>query len=206
MLTLSLLFRFSGEARIPSSKAVKRHLLFLLLGVACCCNPMWAQEPSAETISKEYKLKAALLYTFAKYVEWPAKRFAAADSPIVIGVVGKNPFGEELDKVVKGRKVNGHPVAVRAVTTPAEIPAVHVLFVAAGAEPIVVGDTMDLIQAPGVLTVGETEQFTLLGGVITFVTVGDKVNFEVSRPAADRGRLKLTEELLKVSTHGRKKI
>lgn len=190
----------------PFSGAWGRRFLLVLLGVVFSSALVAAEEPAADAVSKEYKLKAALLYTFAKYVQWPSKRFISPDSPLVIGVVGKNPFGDELDKVVKGRKVDGHPVVVKAIAKRAEIPAVHVLFVGAGAEPIVVGDTMDIIQAPGVLTVGETEQFTALGGVITFVTVNDKVNFEVSRPDADRGGLKLTDELLKVSTHGRKKI
>jgi len=206
MTNQTLLSSSGRKSRSWALALLKRPLWFVLLGALFSAHLARSEETAAAGVPKEYKLKAAMLYTFTKYVNWSPKRFPAPDSPIIIGVVGKNPFGDELDKAVAGRKVNGRPVVVKMVSTREEIPSVHLLFVGAGAEPIVVGDTMDLIQAPGILTVGETEQFTLLGGVITFVTVGDKVNFEVSRAAADRGGLKLMDELLKLSSHGKKKI
>jgi len=111
-----------------------------------------------------------------------------------------------LEKVVEGRKLNGRAFLVKPIYSSKDISSVHVLFVSAGEEPRVVGDSMDLIQAPGVLTVGETEQFTVLGGIITFVTAGDKVHFEVSRESAQRGGVNVSPQLIKLSSHGRKKI
>ena len=71
----------------------------------------------AADVSKEYQIKAAFVYNFTKFVEWPATRFAETDSPIVIGVLGENPFGGELDKMVQGRKVHGRAIVVRRVVS-----------------------------------------------------------------------------------------
>lgn len=190
-----------GQAGSP---VTSRRLLGLILVCAVCAVPLaWAQD---STGSREYQLKAALIYSFTKYIDWPPSRFASPDSPVVIGIIGQNPFGDELERVVEGRKVNGRGFLIKPIYSAKEIASVHVLFVPAGEEPRVVGNTMDLIQAPGVLTVGETDQFTVLGGIITFVTVEDKVHFEVSRDSAERGGVRIGQQLLKLSSHGRKKI
>jgi len=203
MFTRTSHLRLAGGGRADAKINLSSLFSVALLVLLSACPLAWAQDSA---VSKEYQLKAALLYSFTKYVDWPPERFSNPDSPIVIGILGKNPFGDELEKIVEGRKVNGHGFLVTPVYSSKQISTVHVLFVAAGEEPRVVGDSMDLIQAPGVLTVGETEQFTVLGGVITFVTVGDKVHFEVNRDAAERGGVNLTPQLLKLSSHGRKKI
>ena len=87
-----------------------------------------------ETVSKEYQVKAAFLYNFTKFVEWPSPHFATEDRPIVIGVLGRNPFGEELEQITKGRRVNGREITIAFVETPAEAAAVDLVFVCAGEE------------------------------------------------------------------------
>lgn len=199
--TPTLRFPGGGQAGCPVNSS--RLLGFVLLCLICTASLAWGEDSS---ISKEYQLKAALIYSFTKYIDWPPSRFASPDSPLVIGVIGQNPFGDELEKIVEGRRVNGRGFIVKPIYSSKEIASVHVLFVPAGEEPRVVGDSMDLIQAPGVLTVGETEQFTVLGGIITFVTAGDKVHFEVNRESANRGGVSIGQQLLKLSSHGQKKI
>jgi hypothetical protein len=166
----------------------------VLLGLATL--PLQAEVP------KEYQVKAAFLYNFTRFVEWPAGRFADDASPIVIGVLGQNPFGDELEKAIAGRTVNGRSIMAKSVTAAEEISGVHILFVPAGAENRVPAAVW---QNTGILTVGETEAFAAPGGTITFVREGDKVRFAINLGSAERSGLKLSAQLLKLATAVRRK-
>lgn len=150
--------------------------------------------PGAE-VAKGIQIKAAFLYNFTKFVEWPPESFSAPDSAIVIGVLGEGPFGEELEKVVRGRRVNGRPIAILALPAAGDAGVVHVLFVPDGAEARFDGET-----AAGVLTVGDSDRFAALGGMITFVPEADKVRFIINLEAAERAGLKVSAQLLKLAT------
>ncbi len=150
-------------------------------------------------ISKEYQLKAAFLFNFTKFVEWPAARFAGAESPIVIAVVGRNPFGDELEKIVRDRTVNGRRLVIVRFDTADEALQVHAVFIAVGEEPLVEKQIGPLIDA-GVLVVGESERLAALGGAVTFKTTDDKVRFEINLAAAKRGGLKVSAQLLRLAT------
>src|SRR4051794_22822700 len=141
-------------------------------------------------IAKEYQIKAAFVYNFTKFVEWPAERFTGADDPIIIGVLGKNPFGDSLENAVRGRKIGGRDITVVMLSTIDDRPHVHVLFVAAGEEK-----GFDQRTAAGVLTVGESERFTALGGMITFMSETEKVRFVINLENAERAQLKLSAQL-----------
>jgi hypothetical protein len=171
--------------------------LVALLGLLVLVGP--AVSDADPSVAKEYQLKAAFLYNFTKFVEWPSQRFADETSPIVIGVLGRNPFGDELEKIVQGRKINGRTVAVRLLNSAAEARAVHVLFVSAGAEPQL-ADAMDALRTAGVLTVGESDKFMALGGVITFALETGKVRFEINQDAGENAGLKISAQLLKLAT------
>lgn len=149
-------------------------------------------------VSKEYRIKAAYLYNFAKFVEWPAQSFTNAQSPLVIGVFGKNPFGGELQAIARDHKINDRPIMIKAVTTVAEADKVHLLFFSA-AEDGVVAQTLAALKGAGVLTVGESEKFFAAGGMINLVREGDKVRFEINDAAAEREGLKISAQLLKLA-------
>ncbi len=153
---------------------------------------------ATETISKEYQLKAAFIYNFAKFVEWPAQKFANADSPIIIGVYGSNPFGDELLNTVKDRKINGRAVQIKAVNNATNARETHLLFVGAGS-----AGGFGAIKSSlghGVLVVGETPQFTNQGGIIIFNLVGDKLRFEINMTNASRSGLKISSQLQKLAS------
>lgn len=150
------------------------------------------------SISKEYQLKAAFIYNFAKFVEWPAQSFARADSPIVIGIVGVNPFGDELANSIKGRRINGRAVVIKSVSHPASAQGSHILFVSAG-EAAGFGGMMGSL-GHGVLLVGETPQLASQGGVIIFKLMEDKLRFEINMAAADRSGLKISSQLQKLAS------
>ena len=149
-------------------------------------------------------MKAAFLYNFTKFTEWPARHFAASDSPIIIGVLGSDSFGAELEKIVRDRRVNGRAFVVRILDPSAEAAAIDVLFVAAGEESRFDRQSAEALRTAGVLTVGETPRFAALSGIITFALEADKVRFEINQGAAELAGLKLSAQLLKLATTVRK--
>ena len=155
-------------------------------------------------ISKEYQLKAAFLYNFAKFVEWPQQRFTSDNEPLVIGVFGKNPFGTELENIVRGRKINNHEIVVREINTIEEAKSAHILFFSA-AEDKNSGKVLDALRGSGVLTVGETQNFASQAGMIQFLLDGDKLRFEINVDAAEQDGLKISAQLLKLASSVRKK-
>jgi hypothetical protein len=146
----------------------------------------------------EYQVKAFFLYNFARYVEWPAQSFKSPTDPIVICILGQNPFGGSLDEAIRGRQVDGRPFAVRQLADVPAPGACHILFVnsperkrfRAGAQRI--GGT-------GVLTVGEAQEFAPGGGVINFKLDGGKVRFEIDVEAAAREHLHISSKLLSLA-------
>ncbi len=149
-------------------------------------------------LTKEYQLKAAFLYNFTRFVEWPEERFKNASDPIVIAVLGSNPFGGELAAVVRDRKVNGRSIKIVELETAENRPSIHALFVPAGEEERLEHLIAALHEA-GVLTVGESDRFTRLGGIMRFTTIRDKVRFEINIGSADNGGLKISSQLQKLA-------
>lgn len=172
-------------------------LCLLLLG-----SPL-SGAPEAKT-TKEYLIKAAFLYNFAKFIEWPPARLPEPSSPIVIGVWSRSPFGDELDKLVAGRQVNGRPIVVKTVATAADAGSAHLLFVPDGEEQNAELAAL-LATRPAIVVVGESARFAALAGTITFVTEADKVRFTVDLETADRAGLKLSAQLLKLASRVHRK-
>jgi hypothetical protein len=169
-------------------------LVFALMGLLQFAATAAAAEPA---VSQEYQVKAAFLYNFTKFVEWPATAFPDASSPIVIGIAGDNPFGGELENLVRDRKVNGRPLRVVAVPDLDAAAGVHVIFIPATAERGFEKNIESLTRG-GVLVVGETGRFLGLGGTVQF-TAEDRVRFEISVAAATRGGLKISAQLQKLA-------
>jgi hypothetical protein len=179
----------------------KRALLFFLATYGLLQPNLLHEALAAESasVSREYQIKAAFLYNFTKFVEWPPRRFAAPESPIVIGILGDNPFGDELATIVKSRKVNNRPIEIRFVTTAAEAASVHVLFAVAGQESRMAAMSGPL-KAQSVLTVGESPSFAASGGMIDFIVEGDKVRFAINAELGEQAGLKFSAQLLKLAT------
>jgi len=148
-------------------------------------------------ISKEYRIKAAYLYNFAKFVDWPEQSFTNAEAPLVIGVWGPNPFGHELEVIAENHKINGHSIVVKSVTSLADASSVHLLFFS-GDNAQAVAELKQLPSA-SVLTVGESEKFTVAGGMIGFVREDDKVRFVINAAAAEQHGVKISAQLLKLA-------
>lgn len=149
-------------------------------------------------VNKEYQIKAAFLYNFTKFVDWPAHRFADANSPFVIGVFGNNPFGDELAKVLKDRKINGRDFVIKTVNTADEALTTHLLFVGQAEKKRLPG-LLPVLQKTGVLTVGECDPFVTQGGIINFLMEEDKIRFEINLNSAEQSGLKISAQLLKLA-------
>ena len=142
----------------------------------------------------EYKVKAAFLYNFTKFVEWPNHAFPDAAAPIVIAVLGEDPFGDAFD-ILKGKTVQGRPIVVRRIASLAEAARVNILFVASS-EKSRLGSVLPAAEGMHALTVGDTKGFAEQGGMIQLVRDGDKIGFEVNLDASRRAELKISSKLL----------
>jgi hypothetical protein len=168
----------------------------LSIGVAAgIASPRPAQ---ADTQADEYRVKAAFLYKFGSYIEWPSGSFARADSPVAIGVMGADALADELAQIVAGRNVNGRPVLVRKLRPGGPIAGLHVLFIG-GSDSGRLAEILAAARGRALLTVTESEGGLELGSMINFVVVEDKVRFDVAPPPPESGNLKISARLLGVA-------
>jgi len=147
---------------------------------------------------REYEIKSAYLYNFAKFVEWPAAAFADKQAPLVIGVLGHGPFGDSLERTIGRRTVRERPVVVRRVESVEEAQKCHIVFIPAAERKTTRQFILGLGRSP-VLTVGEITDFCRFGGGIGFVREADHVRFEVNLAAAHAAGLTLSSQLLQVA-------
>jgi hypothetical protein len=149
-------------------------------------------------VTSEYAVKAAFLYNFAKFVEWPAGAFRGPRDPMTLCVLGEDPFGGELDKTVDGKAVLGRQIVVRRFAKPAGLEECRILFVSASEGPRF-AQVLAAMAGRAVLTVGEDEVFARRGGIISFVIRQNRVRFQIDRAAAVRAGLVLSSRLLEVA-------
>ena len=178
--------------------AFARALLGLILLVSVVL-PFSAQTPAAD----EYPVKAAFLFNFAKFVEWPQDAFKAPDDPVTICVLGMNPFGGALEETVRGKLIGAHPFMVREVTNAQQAGKCHIVFVTAS-ERKRCRSFLDELKGRSVLTVGEVEDFTANGGIINFKLKDARVRIEIDAAAAERARLRISSKLLSLAEITRK--
>jgi hypothetical protein len=146
----------------------------------------------------EYQVKAAFLYNFGKFVEWPANEFASTNDPLVIGVYGEDPFGKDLAAVVEGRNIDGHPVIARAVSQN-ELKSCQILFISQS-EQKNIRKILGELDGAGVLTVTENMDLDQSGVMINFILQDDRIRFEINNTAAEKVGLKLSSKLLMLAT------
>jgi uncharacterized protein DUF4154 len=154
--------------------------------------------PSTKAES-EYDVKAAFLFKFTKFVEWPSAAFPSADAPFVIGIVGRDPFGG-LDRILEGKRTGDRNFEVRnlSATDSAKLRACQMIFVNAS-EKHHLDDILSAVQGRPVLVAGETEGFASGGGMVGFVVRRSHMGLEVNSSAAGAARLKISSQLLNIA-------
>ena len=169
-----------------------------LAGGTCLLSLFWIEAQAQAPTFKEYEVKAVFLFNFIQFVEWPGKAFPAADTPLTIGVLGEDPFGDILEQTIQGETIKHRKINLQRSRRFEDLKTCHLLFISKSEE----GRLPQILRemaATGALTVGESDHFCRLGGVINFVTEKNKVRFEVCLAAAERSDLKMSAKLLKLA-------
>jgi hypothetical protein len=146
----------------------------------------------------EYEVKAAYVFYFAKFVDWPPAAFPAKNTPITIGVVGDDEFGSLLGKIVKDKIVQEHPIQVHFLRWPADLRAFHMVFVGSSEQKRFRQIAESLKDCP-VLTITETENSSQTKGVVNLFVEGGKVQFEVNIAEAEKAQLRISSKLLRLA-------
>ncbi|HEX3353151.1 MAG: YfiR family protein [Terriglobales bacterium] len=146
----------------------------------------------------EYQVKAAFLFNFAKFVEWPVDAFPGTDAPLQICLLGQDPFGHEFEEVIGDKSVNSHRIEVIHPSAVPQARGCQMVFVAAS-ETGKVLEILRGLRGASVLTVGDTAGFAAKGGIINFVLDNGRVRFEINVKAAERAHLKISARLLTVA-------
>ncbi len=153
---------------------------------------------AADTADLEYRVKASYLFNFVKFVGWPEASFTNSSAPFVIGLVGDDPFGRTVDETFAGRKTNGRSFVIRRFSPKDDPGNCHILF-ASLSDKSRLAKLLASLRGRPVLTVGETDRFGELGGMVNFTVVGGTVKLEANPEAAVAAGLKVSSKLLAVS-------
>ena len=147
----------------------------------------------------EYAVKAAFLYNFSKFVDWPAEAFDRTPDRLVVCVLGEDPFGAELDQTLLGKRVQDKELIARRIRQPSEARSCHMVFVGSS-DTYALSDVLEALDGASVLTVAEMPNFAVRGGMIQLSLDANKVRFTINLDAARRARLQMSSQLLRLAT------
>jgi hypothetical protein len=145
--------------------------------------------------SLEYQVKAAFVFNFTKFVEWPLDTFKSENAPIVLCVFGHDPFGSALDEIVRGKAINNHAVLARRITELPDLKSCQLVFVSS-LEYKHLSEVLNSLKGASALVVGESEGFAERGGGIQFFLEDKKLRFAVNVDVIQRARLAVSSKLL----------
>jgi YfiR/HmsC-like len=178
--------------------ASRRRLLVLCLGgMLLAAGGAARGDQSASGSLSEYKIKAAYLYYFTTFVDWPSETYSRTGETLVIGVLGEDPFGAILDETLRGKSVNNRRLVARRFASIKEARDSHILFISAS-ERDRLPSILKALEGSAVLTVGDLDQFASRGGQIAFRTEDKKVRFDINVAAVERAHLKISAQLMKL--------
>ncbi len=166
----------------------------MLLVIATCTVPRNARGQ----VLNEYEAKAAFLFNFVKFVEWPAHAFADSNAPLIIGVVGDDMSSRVIEELIDGKIAGGRRLVVRRFPSFKALTYCHMIFVRSSENDRTRQTLAD--ANPGALTVGETEGFAGLGGMINFMIVNGKLKLEINQASAERAGLRISAKLLSLAS------
>jgi hypothetical protein len=178
----------------PQFPSMPRRILWALGFAMLLLGRTRAQSPTAG----EYQVKAAFLFNFAKFVEWPSSSLPDLSAPLRICILGRDPFGDELRNITKEKTVSGRKLQIDQLVDLQHARTCQIVFIASSEKAQLKG-ILEALQGANVLTVADTKGFAEQGGMINFVLENDRVQFEVNRKAAEQAGLKISSKLLSVA-------
>lgn len=177
---------------------MSRKFLVFLLAVLLVSQSFPSISSARQDANAEYKLKAAYLYNFLQFTEWPPSAFQRETSPLIIGVFGRDPFGRSLEQIVQGESVNGREIAIVRIEHVNDIKRCHVLFIPR-TEQGQVDSILSALHNANVLTVSEVDGFTDRGGAISFFVREKKLRFEINPNVVKKADLRVSSRLLRLA-------
>ncbi len=158
------------------------------------CTPVRAQNKAVP----ETQVMAVFLFNFTQFTEWPRSAFPSADAPLIIGIVGPDPFGRYLDETIENEKVQGHPLIVQRYRDMSDIKNCHVLYISEK-DPEKVTAIINLVKNKNTLTISDFDNFSRMGGMIGFYKKDKKIRLQANPGAAKSAGLVISSKLLRVS-------
>jgi hypothetical protein len=185
-----------------SQRAYRFSFSWAALTLAWGASTIAARAQTVDPI-KAAQVKAAYLYNFAKFTKWPDEAFPDASAPVVIGVLGADPFGETLDKTVEGKTVENRKFLVKRLPPRSEddrtaLRGCHILYISESLQSRW-GSILQLLGDAPVLVVGESDEFAAAGGMLSFVLSAGNIVFHLNRDAVKRSKLQLSSKLMKLA-------
>lgn len=173
---------------------LRRSRLLVAVLLALAWTPLQAAPPSPN----EYSLKAVFLYNFCRFVDWPEPAFDSPHDPLVIGIVGPDPFGTLLEEAIAGENYHGRPIRIEHYQSAREIRQCHLLFISQLEAPQT-GAILAAVAGRNILTVGETESFLDQGGMIALTAEQNRVRLRINPTALRATKLSVSSKLLQVA-------
>ena len=189
---MAFLVDFHHPAPAASARRFPRRLPAALAAFAFFCFTLHA----GGQVSREYQLKAVFLYNFAQFTEWPPDAFQDPQAPIIIGIFGKDPFGESLDEAVRGEKVGGRPLVIRRFTRLEDVQTCHILFLT-DSQSKRLPAILAAVKGRGILTVSDMENFVPQGGMVRFLTRNNRIQLRINMDAVKAARLTISSKILR---------
>lgn len=156
-------------------------------------------QAQGQATALERQVKAAYLFKFGAFVEWPDTSFARPDSPMLIGVAGSEALAEELERMVAGRNVNGHPLKIRRVHPGEALADLHILYLDNGMDRNAMAAMLTAARGQSLLTVSDAPDALALGCMINFVVADEKLRFVVALRYVAPSRLRISARMLAVA-------
>ncbi len=165
-----------------------------LIVLAWIASPVCAERQE----SRALKIKAAFLVQFSKYFTWPEHCFTGPDTPIVIGILGRDPFGSQLDKISRSFKAQKRKISVRRLRSLSDAGQCHILYISLQ-ESRQIKDITTVLSKKPIVMVSDTDHFLDRGGTIHFIPVKGKIKFNISLSESKKCGLQISSKLLKVA-------
>lgn len=185
---------------VTCPKLLANRLVFSFVCMALALSGITTAHAQVE----EYAIKAAFLYKFGLFVEWPDSAFSSSTSPVNLCIVGEDPFGKSLDTVVAGAQVKGRNVVIRRLQTVGRNPSCHILY-AGGSEQQSRAQIIETVRGSSVLTVSDGRGSKSDSGIINFVIADKRVRFDIDDEAAAQNEIVISSKLMSLALNIKRK-
>ncbi|HKX28007.1 MAG TPA: YfiR family protein [Blastocatellia bacterium] len=166
-----------------------------IVGVILCLVLMSGSLYSQTQVPNEYQVKAAFIYNFAKFIEWPPGTFSSKEMPFILGVMGDEFISRTIEQAIQGKTVNGRQLQIKRLELGQELKICQVLYISSYEQRHLV-QILESLRGSSTLTIGEMDRFIQQGGIINLVTEENRVLFEVNLEVAEQAQLKISSKLL----------